>query len=115
MFWVEKLVGASFLEKFAPKKGRTLFLILGLLFLTILVVDLVTLRYRISQSFAESKQLTETIKFLMDSGETDQENINQFYQKKMELLTSVSKSRGIVNQAHHKFPFVQINSFFNKI
>ena len=114
MIWVEKLVGLAFIEKYAPKKGKTSFLILFLSFAMLLFVEAESMRYLIAQKFIESAQLTETIKTLLETGDANQEDINTLYQQKYKILQSVSNTEGILSKAHSKFPLVNIHSFFNK-
>ena len=114
MIWIEKLVGLPFMDKYAPKKGKTSFLILFLSFAILLFVEVESMRYLIAQKFIETAQLTENIKALLESGDVNQEDINTIYRQKYKILESVSNTGGILNKAHSKFPLVNIHSFFNK-
>lgn len=115
MSWVGKLVGIHFLDKFAPKKGRTSCLIFVLLLITLLFLDLVSMQFVISQDLSECSQLTQTIKFLKESGQADPEILNNLFLKKCELLQYLSNSKGYVRQVHDIFPLANIHKFFNKL
>ncbi len=114
MIWVEKLVGLAFIDKYAPKKGKTSFLILFLSLAMLLFVEVESTRYLIAQKFIECAQLNDTIKSLLEGGDANQEAVNTLYRQKYKILESVSNTEGILNKAHLKFPLVNIHSFFNK-
>lgn len=82
MAWVERLVGVTFMQKFALKKGKTSCLILVLSLVTLLSIEVLSMQYLIYQDLSECTKLTETIKILMESDKTDPEKINKLFQKK---------------------------------
>ena len=115
MAWVKKLVGVTFLERFAPKKGRTNFLILFLPLITLLFVDTVSMQFFIYQELQECAQLDNNIKNLIQNGQNREESVEKLYQTKHKILQTLSYNKGIICKAHEKFPFVHIHSFFNKL
>lgn len=115
MAWVERLVGVPFMEKFAPKKGKTNFLILVLTLLTLLIVDVVSMQFLITVKFVECSNLDEAIKNLTLLGKADQDNIENLYQIKYDILKNISNTKGIVSKSHDMFTLSNIHTFFKKL
>ena len=105
---VEKLVGLSFVQRFAPKKGRDNLLIVLLPFFILLILEVVSLQYQVNSQLQESRNYLFIVEHLIETGQTDK--AMEVYELRLESLNSVCKLKGIVSHfsAHPSMVFCHL-------
>ena len=112
--WVEKLVGSSFLKKYAPKKGRTGFFVLCSLFIFICAFDLVFMQVIMYYKFVEVDNYTKLINQSLKIDGPFSSTIDELCTAKRELLKQIPKSEGLSSQLHDTSFFVTFHSLFSE-